>query len=140
KSRYFKSNSDLEIIQKYFAEGLASNMRSDELENDHIFNAVKYTLESVGGGFSVVSIVSKKDETKLIGFTDPQKIRPLILGKFSEYQMFASETPAIDVVAEFLGERPEYVRDVKGGEAVILDSDNKIESKRLIERPSRNCM
>ncbi|MEM5781675.1 MAG: amidophosphoribosyltransferase [Candidatus Aenigmatarchaeota archaeon] len=134
---YFKTNSDLEITEKILAKGLRKNIKNN-LENEDIFNAIEYTMRRVPAAYSITGIVSKEGETKLIGFCDPQKVRPLVFGKSSNLQIIASESPAVDVLSNVLNENFETF-EIKGGEAIILEEGKEPEKKRLIEVQPKHC-
>ena len=51
----------------------------------------------------------------MIGFRDPDGIRPLVLGDLDGAPVLASETCALDIVGAT------FVRDIQPGEMVILD-------------------
>ena len=55
-------------------------------------------------------------ENELIGVRDPHGFRPLCLGRLDDAWVLSSETCALDLIGA------EYVRDVKPGELITIDS------------------
>ena len=96
------STSDTEVI----AALIARDPRPLE-------EAVAATMERIEGAFSAVLL----SEGKLIGFRDPDGIRPLVLGRLEDDWILASETCAFDL----LGAEP--VRELQPGELVTVDDD-----------------
>jgi amidophosphoribosyltransferase len=135
---YFKTNSDLEIMEKMLSKGLRKNARNNDLENKDIFNSIEYAMKRVPAAYSVVGIIAKGNKRKLIGFTDPQKIRPLVFGKNSKLQIFASETAAIDVLSNYLSEDFDTC-ELKGGEVIIAEENKEPEKQRLIKVEPKHC-
>ena len=107
------TNSDSEVLLNIFANALPSDVTHPT--DDDIFAAVREVNKKCKGGYAVVAMLPN---VGLIGFRDPNGIRPVIFGKRpsvdgDEY-MLASESVALDV-AGF-----EPVRDIDAGEAVIF--------------------
>jgi amidophosphoribosyltransferase len=96
------STSDTEVI----AALIARDPRPLE-------EAVAATMERIEGAFSAVLL----SEDKLVGFRDPDGIRPLVLGRLEDDWVLASETCAFDL----LGAEP--VRELQPGELVTVDDD-----------------
>jgi len=135
---YFKTNSDLEIIEKFLAKGLEKNIGNSDLENEGIFKSVEYAMRRVQAAYSVVGLIAKGEQCKLVGFADPQKIRPIIFGKNHKLQIFASESAAIDVLENISGEFFE-TRELKGGEIIIAEEGKEPETRRPIEVEPKHC-
>ena len=66
---------------------------------------------------------------KLVGVRDPFGIRPLVIGKLKKSFIFASETCALDIGADF-------VREVENGEIVVIE-DGKISSIKLCQNKNK---
>ncbi len=96
------STSDTEVI----AALIARDPRPLE-------EAVAATMERIEGAFSAVLL----SEGKLVGFRDPDGIRPLVLGRLEDDWVLASETCAFDL----LGAEP--VRELQPGELVTVDDE-----------------
>ncbi len=75
--------------------------------------AVKDAMGRIQGAFSAVVL----DGRQVIGFRDPDGIRPLVLGDMDGSPVLASESCALDIVGAPL------VREIQPGEMAILDDD-----------------
>jgi amidophosphoribosyltransferase len=116
----FQSSSDTECIVHLMARSMQRG----------IMDRMKEALRAVQGAFSIVAMT----RTKMIGVRDPRGVRPLVLGKFGEAHVLASETCALDIIGA------DYVRDIEPGEMVMI-SENGVESFRPFEeKPSRFCI
>src|ERR671918_438985 len=76
-------------------------------------DAVAAAMERIEGAFSAVLVA----EGKLVGFRDPDGIRPLALGRLEDDWLLASETCAFDLIGA------EAVREVLPGELVGIDEE-----------------
>jgi amidophosphoribosyltransferase len=135
---YFKTDSDLEIIEKLFSKGLRKSLKEKKLNNEDIFSAAKFMMERAPAAYAVTGIVTKGNERRLIGFTDPQKIRPLVFGKNKNLQVLASETAAIDVLSNYVNEKFETF-ELQGGEVIIAEEGREPVKKILIETEPKHC-
>jgi amidophosphoribosyltransferase len=97
-----RSTSDTEVIAALIARD------SRPLEE-----AVAATMEKIEGAFSAVVL----SEGKLIGFRDPDGIRPLVLGRLEDDWLLASESCAFDLLGA------EVVRELAPGELVAVDGE-----------------
>ncbi len=104
----FESTSDTEVIAALICEHPGS-----------LVEGVQEAISRINGAFAAVVM----DEERLIGFRDPDGIRPLVLGDLDGHPVLASETCALDLV----GAR--VVRDIEPGEIVVLHPDG-VESIR----------
>src|ERR671918_1841693 len=75
--------------------------------------AVAAAMARIRGAFSAVLLA----EGKLVGFRDPDGIRPLALGTLDGDLLIASETCAFDLIGA------EPVRELRPGELVVADSE-----------------
>ncbi|HEU4448656.1 MAG TPA: amidophosphoribosyltransferase [Gaiellaceae bacterium] len=96
------STSDTEVI--------AALVARDERPLE---DAVAATMARIEGAFSAVLL----SEGKLVGFRDPDGIRPLVLGELDGDSLVASETCAFDLI----GAQP--VRELRPGELVVMDGE-----------------
>ncbi|MEZ5102263.1 MAG: amidophosphoribosyltransferase [Thermoleophilia bacterium] len=96
----FSSTSDTEVI----AALIARDPRPLE-------EAVAATMEEIVGAFSAVVLA----DGKLVGFRDPNGIRPLVLGTIDGDWVLASESCAFDLIGA------EPVRELIPGEMVVID-------------------
>jgi amidophosphoribosyltransferase len=97
-----RSTSDTEVIAALIAHD------SRPLEE-----AVAATMEKIEGAFSAVVL----SEGKLIGFRDPDGIRPLVLGRLEGDWLLASESCAFDLLGA------EVERELTPGELVVVDDE-----------------
>ena len=96
----FDSTSDTEVIAALVCE-----------HPGDLVEGVQAAMRRIVGAFAAIVM----DEEQLIGFRDPDGIRPLVLGDLDGHPVLASETCALDIVGAT------YVRDVAPGEIVVLD-------------------
>jgi amidophosphoribosyltransferase len=94
------STSDTEVI--------AALVAHDERPLEQ---AVAATMPRLEGAFSTVLL----SEGKLLGFRDPDGIRPLVVGRLDDGFVLASETCALDLLGA------ELLREVNPGELVVVD-------------------
>ncbi len=113
EGRIFVTNSDTEVIAQLLSAFL---MKFDVVES------LKLLQEKLIGSFSLTIIFNDV----LIGYRDALGFRPLCVGVTEFGYVVASETCALDAVGA------EKVRDVRPGEAVIVD-ENGIEFVRIAE-------
>jgi amidophosphoribosyltransferase len=73
--------------------------------------AVAATMAKIEGAFSAVVL----SQGKLIGFRDPNGIRPLALGRLEDDIVLASESCAFDLIGA------ELIRELGPGELVVVD-------------------
>jgi amidophosphoribosyltransferase len=98
----FESTSDTEVIAALIAR-----------DERPLEQAVAATMAKIEGAFSAVLL----SEGKLVGFRDPDGIRPLALGRLEDDWLLASETCAFDLLGA------EAVRELAPGELVVVDED-----------------
>jgi amidophosphoribosyltransferase len=96
------STSDTEVLAALIA-------RAEEPLED----AVAHAMERCEGAYSIVMLA----DGKLVGFRDPDGIRPLALGRLEDDWLLASESCAFDLLGA------ELVREVAPGEVVVVDAD-----------------
>ncbi|MGM0508424.1 MAG: amidophosphoribosyltransferase [Fusobacteriota bacterium] len=109
----FQTSNDTEVVLHLIARSLEENIE------DSIIDA----LTQIKGAYAILFMTNDK----LIAVRDPYGIRPLVLGKIGDEYVFASETPALDLVGA------EYIREVNPGEMVIVN-DEGITSKKVFYR------
>jgi len=126
--RHINTDSDSEILLNVFAHEL---QRSDKLSVDaaDIFTAVRGVHARCKGAYAVVAMITGFG---IVGFRDPNGIRPVILGKRSsrtgdEY-MIASESVALHSLGF------EILRDIEPGEAVCVDIDGSVYAEQCVEK------
>ncbi|MDO8587022.1 MAG: amidophosphoribosyltransferase [Armatimonadota bacterium] len=108
----FSTTNDSEVIAK-----LIANSRAHTIEE-----AIIETMGLIRGAYSVLVMT----EHKLMGFRDPNGIRPLCIGKLNDgHMVMASETCAIATVGA------DFVREVEPGELVVIDENGLREIQAL---------
>jgi amidophosphoribosyltransferase len=142
KQRHVNTDSDSEILLNYFAESLNKHQRIsiDDVDKekatvDAVFDTCTDVMKQCRGGYATVYLING---VGLVGFRDPNGIRPLVVGcrskdpedrskkitaEFIEQQScvkrfdycMASESVAIDALGFQL------VRDIGAGEAFFVD-------------------
>lgn len=121
----FQTTIDSEVIAYIIAR--------ERLNCGSVEEAVAKSMDRIQGAYSLV-IMSPR---KLIGARDPYGFRPLCLGKKDGAFIFTSESCALDTIGA------DYIRDVKPGEVVTVDSDGNItsdESRCLPECKRGRCV
>jgi len=131
------THNDVEIMMQLWSmamQKVATEKKSSEIGFNEIEGAVSLIMNSVDGGYATIGLMSSLG---LIGFRDPQGLRPLVLGKKITKDgrisfCLASETIALN----FIGHT--FVRDILPGEVVLIQNDGTIQSKVILkkERPS----
>jgi amidophosphoribosyltransferase len=133
--RHINTDSDSEILLNVFAHELSRNSRP-QLTAEGIFKAVRSVHRRCRGGYAVVAMINGHG---LVGFRDPNGIRPAVLGERctplgSEY-MLASESCALDVLGFTL------IGDIGAGEAVYIDTQRHLRRRRCSDHPRlRPCI
>jgi len=105
------STSDTEVIAALIAH-----------DERPLEDAVAATMRRIQGAFSAVLL----SEGKLIGFRDPNGIRPLVLGRLDDDPVIASETCALDLLGA------ELEREIEAGEMVVVD-DGGVRVTRVVD-------
>lgn len=134
--RHMNTDSDSEVLLNVFAHEL-QKCASLTPSPDDIFHTVKRVHERCKGAYGVVAMITGHG---LVGFRDPNGIRPLIYGSRvtengeKEY-IIASESVAITA----LGFKVE--RDIKPGEAVFINSNGEFYAQQCASQPRyRPCI
>ena len=117
--RHINTESDSEVLLNIFAHELQVQERL-RLEPEHLFKAVAGVHARCVGGYAIVALVLGYG---MVGFRDPNGIRPLVIGRRDgpdgvEWAL-ASESVALDILGF------KRVRDVAPGEAVLISDDGE---------------
>ncbi|WP_042167182.1 amidophosphoribosyltransferase [Paenibacillus gorillae] len=107
----FQTSSDTEVI----AHLIARSPKDFE-------TAAKEALQRIVGGFAFLIMTNDK----LLVASDPNGLRPLVMGKIGDGYVFSSESCAFESIGA------EYVRDVQPGELLYLD-ENGLREDRYAE-------
>ncbi|MDG6229016.1 MAG: amidophosphoribosyltransferase [Candidatus Thermoplasmatota archaeon] len=113
---------------------MADQLYKKELSAEIIFDACKNVMLEVKGSYSSLFLADSGDFPYLFAITDPHKIRPLVLGKQDGMYCLASETRV------FKKTNFEYVKDIPGGSAIIIDTEGHVWEKQLIKKQETPCM
>ena len=104
KGAIFQTSSDAEVMLSLLAR--------NRIVTENIEDSVRMMISSIRGAYSVVMMTPGK----VLGFRDPNGIRPLCLGRLDDVYILASESCAIDSVGG------EFIRDVKPGELISISA------------------
>lgn len=130
--RHINTDSDSELLLNVFAAEL-DKFNKSRVNNTDVFSALCETVKQIRGAYGVVAMLAGYG---LIGFRDPNGIRPLLYGERvnkdgSKDYMLASES----VVLKAHGFNS--FRDIHPGEAVIIQKEwvdgQEPEFKQLVE-------
>lgn len=128
--RHINTDSDSELLTNVFAAEL-DKFNKSRVNNQDLFLALAGTMDFVRGAYACIAMLAGYG---IIGFRDPNGIRPLLYGERintdgSKDYMLASES----VVLKAHGFND--FRDVKPGEAVIISKDTSIkpEFRQVVE-------
>lgn len=122
--RHLRTTSDSEILLNVLADKIADAIKQNGAEDAkaNVFEGVKLMMERVKGAYACITMI---DGVGMLAFRDPNGIRPLSLGErraglLGVDYAFASE----DVAFGMLGFTK--MRDIKPGEAVLVDLDGNL--------------
>ncbi|HIF04935.1 MAG TPA: amidophosphoribosyltransferase [Candidatus Poseidoniales archaeon] len=132
--RHVNTTSDSEVLMNIFAHELQKRGKLSiesklYLDVKDVFHAVKRVHERCRGGYAIISMITGYG---LLGFRDPQGIRPLILGRREgpdggDEWLLASESVAL-ISLGF-----EVVRDIAPGEAVFITAGGQFYAQQCAE-------
>ena len=130
--RHINTDSDSEILLNIFAQEL---QKQDvwRISPDNVFEAVAGVHRRCLGAYAIVGMITRDG---LVGFRDPNGIRPLIYGKRETEQgtshILASESVSLLTLGY------EIVRDIMPGEAIYITLDGEVYTKQCAENPKYN--
>jgi len=119
--RHLNTSSDSELLLNVLAHELQV-LNQPHLTHQNVFDAVREVYDRIRGGYSIIAMISGYG---LLGFRDPNGIRPLVYGRRKlddgrvEY-MLASESVALDALGF------EFIADVAPGQAVYINEDGQL--------------
>ncbi len=124
--RHLNTSSDSEVLLNVLASEL-QRVGTPRVTAADVFAAVSALYRRCRGAYAVVAMVIGHG---ILGFRDPNGIRPLVLGerdtpKGREY-MLASESVALDMLGFT------HVRDIAPGEAVFIDEAGRLNSQQCV--------
>lgn len=122
--RHVNTGSDSEVLLNVLAHELQEAVHGHRLKVDDVFTAVAGVHRRCKGAYAVVAMIAGYG---LLAFRDPNGIRPLIIGRLDTPEgpewIVASESVAIEAMGY------QVVRDVKPGEAILVDSRGELFSQ-----------
>lgn len=137
-SRHLRTTSDSEILLNVLADKISDSIKvlgtSDPIRN--LFAGVKMTMERIQGAYSVITLVAG---VGMLAFRDPHGIRPLsvakreVEGEGDDYA-FASEDVAFGINGF------QKIRDLKPGEAILIDLDGNMHEFQAAEGKLNPCI
>ncbi|RKO90639.1 nucleophile aminohydrolase [Blyttiomyces helicus] len=134
--RHVNTDSDSELLLNIFADNLQKTGKFRVNEED-IFTALCSVYDQCRGGYAVIALIAGFG---LIGFRDPNGIRPLIYGerksasgKGTDY-MLASESVALEALGF------SNFTDVKPGEAIIFSKEKVTKRQCIPQREFTPCI
>ncbi|MEI8364692.1 MAG: amidophosphoribosyltransferase, partial [archaeon] len=120
----FKTTSDCELILHVFTQ--------EYKKTKDVFLASQKIIDILEGAYSIVGIIPNKG---LFSIRDPHGIRPLVLGKYSDGYILASESVVIQTL-DF-----QFIRDSSPGEVIFISQDNiNIQTKVFNAKEKAHCM
>src|SRR6202034_2146862 len=129
--RHLNTTSDSEVLLNVFASEL-QRVGTPRVTAGDIFAALNAVYRRCRGGYAVVAMVIGHG---ILGFRDPNGIRPLVLGRRETAKgpewMLASESVALAMLSFQL------VRDIGPGEAVFIDEQGRLHSQQLVASVTR---
>lgn len=136
--RWTLTKSDLEILLNFLSHNLSTQANKGTDLFQIFSSSYKKLYEQVKGAYSVVGMIAEKG---MFAFTDPNGIRPLMLGT-KVIQTEKGEQKAYCLTSEkqvfnYLGYS--FERDLEPGEFVLI-YDGKIQTTRGFAENARPCM
>ena len=130
--RHINTDSDSEILLNIFAQEL---QKQDiyRVSPEDIFKAVSGVHRRCLGAYAVTAMITRDG---LVGFRDPNGIRPLVYGK-KETENGTSHILASESVA-MVTQGYEVVRDIKPGEAIYITLEGEVYTKQCAENSRYN--
>lgn len=124
--RHLNTSSDSEVLLNVLASEL-QRVGTPRVTPADVFAAVTALYRRCRGGYAVVAMVIGHG---VLGFRDPNGIRPLVLGtrdtaKGPEF-MLASESVALDMLGF------QQLRDIAPGEAVFIDEAGRLHAQQCV--------
>src|SRR5579875_3279923 len=124
--RHLNTESDSEVLLNVFASEL-QRIGTPRITPADVFAALNAVYRRCRGGYAVVAMIIGHG---ILGFRDPNGIRPLVLGRRDTPKgpewMLASESVALDMLSFRL------VRDIAPGEAVFIDESGRLHTQQCV--------
>jgi amidophosphoribosyltransferase len=116
----FQSTMDTEVINHLISRSTYHTVV------DRVIDA----LQQVKGAYSLVMLTADG----LMGVRDPYGVRPLVLGRFENAWILASETVALDILGAT------FIREIEPGELVLVGEHGLKSIKPFGKAPRRLCI
>ncbi len=131
--RHINTDSDSEILLNIFAQEL---QKQDvyRIKPKNVFEAVSGVHKRCLGAYAVTAMITRDG---LVGFRDPNGIRPLIYGKRTTKNGEVSHILASESVS-LLTQGYEIVRDIEPGEAIYITLKGEVYTKQCADNPQYN--
>ncbi|GAA0396016.1 amidophosphoribosyltransferase [Cocleimonas flava] len=130
--RHINTSSDSEILLNIFAQEL-QKYKAYSVHPEEVFAAVEGVHKRCVGAYAVIAMITRDG---IVGFRDPNGIRPLVLGKRESEQgtdyMLASESVALVTQGYAI------VRDIEPGEAIFITKDGEVHTKQCSDKATYN--
>ena len=127
--RHINTSSDSEVLLNVFAHEL-QNVAGIRLTPEDVFRAISLVHERAVGAYAAVAMIIGYG---IVGFRDPNGIRPVCYGKRSTPQgdeyMIASESVALDILGFDL------IDDIQPGEAVCIQTNGEVFVQQCATNP-----
>lgn len=128
--RHINTRSDSEVLLNILAHELHAQKKLKPTP-DEIFKAVSAVHKRCRGAYAVVAMITGYG---ILGFRDPNGIRPIIMGRRMSKNgqvdyMLASESVALDAMGF------EVVRDIAPGEAIYITDNGEVHSRQCAAEP-----
>ncbi len=127
-----RSECDLEVILNIFSRFLKEE---GDLSEDSLFSAVGNTMDVLNGSYSVVAMLPG---IGMLFFRDPHAIRPMVYGGKISLDGTSYAVASENIVLDILGY--EIIRDVRGGEAILVKEDKTVVKRQVRAMKPKHCM
>ena len=135
--RHLNTTSDSEVLLKILAFELSheSKNRIAKLSPEQIFKVMKRVFKRIEGGYAVLALIV---DHGILAFRDPNGIRPLTIGIKENGGKPEYSVSSESVAMQALGFK--ILRDVEPGEAVYIDKEKGLFTKKCVKAPMRPCI
>ena len=128
--RHINTSSDSEVLLNVFAHELQA-VAGLRLKPEDVFNAVERVHARAIGAYSALALIAGYG---MVGFRDPNAIRPLIVGYRESADgpdyIMASESVVLDVLGY------KEMASIKPGEAIYIEMSGRVHRKQCSSSPS----
>jgi len=127
--RHINTSSDSEVLLNVFAHELQA-VAGLRLKPEDVFNAVERVHARAIGAYSALALIAGYG---MVGFRDPNAIRPLIVGYRESADgpdyIMASESVVLDVLGY------KEMASIKPGEAIYIEMSGRVHRKQCSSSP-----